>query len=76
MTMTLMDRPEPTIPSHWYFDTAHYQRELETIWYRDWVCVGREDALAKPGDYFTVTIGDQNIIVTRTSDGFRAFHNT
>ncbi|HKJ19135.1 MAG TPA: aromatic ring-hydroxylating dioxygenase subunit alpha [Woeseiaceae bacterium] len=76
MTMTLMDRPEPTLPSHWYFDAAHYQRELQTIWYRDWVCVGREDALAKPGDYFTVTIGDQNIIVTRTSDAFRAFHNT
>ena len=74
--MQLLSGPEPTIPSHWYFDADHYQRELKAIWYRQWVCVGREEALARPGDYLTTKIGDQGIIVTRTADGLRAFHNT
>ena len=74
--MQLLSKPEPTIPSHWYFDTDHYQRELEAIWYRDWVCVGREDALPQQGDYFTAEIGNQGLIVTRGENGIRAFHNT
>lgn len=74
--MLLLDRPEPTIPSHWYFDADHYQRELKAIWYRDWICVGREESLLQSGDFITAGIGDQSIIVTRSDDGLRAFHNT
>jgi len=74
--MSLLPAPEPTIPSHWYFDTDHYQRELKAVWYREWVCVGREEDLAGTGDYFTTQIGDQGIIVTRTDDGLRAYFNT
>jgi len=66
-----------SLPSHWYYDPAHYQRELEAIWYRDWVCVGREEVISTPGDYFVARLGDQSIIVTRHTDGrLRAFHNT
>jgi Rieske 2Fe-2S family protein len=68
---------KPSLPATWYFDPAQYQRELEAIWYRDWVCVGRSDSLEREGDFFTATIGSQNIIVTRGSDGdVRAWHNT
>jgi Rieske 2Fe-2S family protein len=74
--MALLDQPEPGIPSHWYFDTDHYRRELTAIWYRDWICVGREDSLVQSGDFLTVEIGDQSIIITRADDGLRAFHNT
>jgi Rieske 2Fe-2S family protein len=66
-----------SLPSWWYYDPAHYERELEAIWYRDWVCVGREESVSAPGDYFVATVGNQGIIVTRHTDGqIRAFHNT
>jgi len=74
--MSLLNEPKTTIPSHWYFDADHYQRELEAIWYREWVCVGREEELEDNGDYFTTEIGDQNIIVLRAEDGLRAYFNT
>ena len=74
--MALLDRPASTIPSHWYFDADHYQRELRAVWYREWVCVGRGENLEQTGDYFTAEIGDQGIIVTRSAEGLRAFHNT
>ena len=74
--MPSLSQPEDTIPSHWYFDEAHYRRELESIWYQDWVCVGHESGLARSGDYITAEIGTQSVIVTRTDNGLRAFHNT
>ena len=74
--MPRLNQPEDTIPSHWYFDEAHYRQELESIWYQDWVCVGHESALACSGDYLTAEIGTQSVIVTRTDNGLRAFHNT
>jgi Rieske 2Fe-2S family protein len=74
--MAMLDQPASTIPSHWYFDAEHYERELRAVWYREWVCVGREEDLERAGDYFIAEIGDQRIIVTQTEDGPRAFHNT
>jgi Rieske 2Fe-2S family protein len=75
----MTDSPKilPTLPTEWYLDPAHYARELEAIWYRDWVCVGRLEQIPEPGDYFLAEIGSQQIIVTRDADRVpRAWHNT
>ena len=66
-----------TLPAAWYHDPAQYARELEAIWYRDWVCVGRSEELPEAGDYLVAEVGDERIVVTRDRDGApRAFHNT
>jgi Rieske 2Fe-2S family protein len=76
MTRTLQE-VQRSLPADWYYDADHYRRELEAIWYRDWVCVGHEDALARTGDFFTTRVGEQNIIVTKGKDGdIRAWYNT
>lgn len=75
--MTNAPKLQPTLPTSWYFDPAHYARELEAIWYRDWVCVGRLGQIPRTGDYFVAGIGTQQVIVTRDADGKpRAWHNT
>lgn len=75
--MALLDRTTASLPSRWYYDPAQYARELEAIWYRDWVCVGRTEDLGATGDFFVVGLGDESLIVTRDRDGRpRAFHNT
>ena len=75
--MTLLTGPEATLPADWYYDPAHYDRELNAVWYRDWVCVGRQEEIAEPGDYIVAEIGTQRVIVTRDSQGTpKAFHNT
>ena len=67
----------PSLPTRWYIDADHYQRELETIWYRDWVAVGRLEQVPEKGDFFIAGIGTQQIIVTRGNNGaLHAFHNT
>lgn len=75
--MSQLQELKATLPSDWYFDPNHYFRELEAIWYRDWVCVGRQEDIPNPGDYFVAEVGTQRLIVTRNADGDpRVFHNT
>lgn len=67
----------PGPPASHYFDAAHYARELKAIWYRQWICLGRADALSGPRAFRTVEIGTQRLIVLRDDAGaLRAFHNT
>ena len=75
--MATLTRVVPTLPGSWYYDESQYERELDAIWYRDWVCVGRAEELPRAGDYFLARIGTQRVIVTRDAgDRLRAFHNT
>ena len=71
-----LQRLEEGLPAAWYYDPAHYQRELEAFWYERWTVVAREEELAKPGDWRTVRIGTQSLVVVRDDDRIRAFHNT
>ena len=66
-----------TLPRDFYVDPEFYRLDLETIFYRDWLFVGHDCELARPGDYITCQIGDYPIMVVRARDGsIRAFHNT
>ena len=77
MTREPLKRLEAGLPGPWYYDPAHYQRELEAFWYRRWVAVAREEELPNPGDWRVARIGTQSIVVLRGEDGsLRAFHNT
>ena len=71
-----LQKLEAGLPGSWYYDPAHYERELEAFWYRRWVVVGREEELPKPGDWRTVRIGTQSLVLVRDEDRIRAFHNT
>lgn len=69
-------RLESGLPGAWYRDRAHYERELETFWYGRWVAVGREEEIPSPGDWRTVRIGTQSILLVRSASGaISAFHN-
>lgn len=75
--MGLLQQAEATLPASWYIDESHYQRELQAIWYREWVCIGRCEELPESGDYRVVGLGSQSLIVTRdATDQIRIYHNT
>jgi len=68
---------EHSLPSTWYFDSAHYALELERIWYRNWIYLCRADTLAAPCSFRTFTIGSQPVLIVRDATGaLRAFYNT
>src|SRR5258708_3825331 len=69
-------RLEAGLPAAGSHAAAHYQRELEGFWYRRWVVVARKEELAAPGDWRTVRVGTQSMVLVRDDDQLRAFHNT
>ena len=70
-------RLESSFPNHWHYDTEHHQKELDVFWYNMWIYACRSEDVGSPRDYKVVSIGDQNIVVTRDLKGqLRAFHNT
>ncbi len=72
-----MERIQPGLPSEWYFDPGIFEREMEAIWTREWLYVGRSEEVAERRDYKVVSIGDERIVLARDLEGrLRAFHNT
>ena len=58
-----------TLPRRFYADPDFYRAELERFYFDRWICAGRADQIPNAGDYFTRTLGDESVIVTR--DGVR-----
>jgi len=67
---------QTTLPQKYYTDPAVFEDELERLFYRSWVCVGRGGQIPEPGDYFVREIGSESIIVARGADRrVRSFFN-
>ena len=43
--------------------------EVEQLFYRDWICAGRSDAVAAAGDYMSFDLCDQPVLIVRRGDG-------
>jgi Rieske 2Fe-2S family protein len=66
-----------TLPQRFYADPTFYRLDLENLFYREWLFAGHDCEVQKPGDYFTLQVGDYPIVVVRGRDGaIRAFHNS
>ena len=64
------------MPPSVYTSPAFLERELKDVFAREWVTVGRADALKQPGDYVTYELAGQPIFVIRHQDGtLRAMSN-
>lgn len=67
----------PTLHRNSYLTDAAFARDLERVWWREWVYVCRSEALSTPLSFRLFRIGDQEILILRDEQGaLRAFHNT
>jgi len=57
------------MPRSVYTSEAFCAQEIEAIFRKEWVCVGRVDGLREPGDFITYELAGQPIMVLRDSDG-------
>jgi Rieske 2Fe-2S family protein len=65
------------LPADAYFDPRQYERELQRVWYRNWVYVGRSSDVARARAFRTFELGDQRILLVRDDQGvLQGFHNT
>ncbi len=54
-----------TLPPEMYTSPEVLAVEVDRIFGHDWLCVGRADRIPEVGDWFTVTIGDEPIVIVR-----------
>ena len=66
-----------SLPASWYYDINFYQKELNSIWYRNWIYVCHSSALESQRSFYTIKIGSQSVIVVRDRNNkLRAYYNT
>jgi phenylpropionate dioxygenase-like ring-hydroxylating dioxygenase large terminal subunit len=64
------------LPPSAYRDQRLFELERERIFHRSWLCVGRAESFAAPGDYLALTIAGEPVLVIRGGDGeLRALSN-
>ena len=65
-----------TLPSRYYLDPDIYEKEKLKILYCTWQYAGHASQVANIGDYLTLKIGDENLIIIRTEEGkLKGFFN-
>lgn len=68
--------PRPTLTGSDYSSESVYAEERERIWFGGWICVGRDEEIARPGDFLVRDVVGESVIVTRNHAGeLRAFYN-
>ena len=65
-----------TIPAGWYVDQRIAELERQTTFGRTWLAVARADQLQRPGQFVTVEVVGEPLVMVRGSDHeLRAFYN-
>lgn len=62
------DRPMG-LPGTFYTSQDRFEWERKTVLQRGWHCLGRSDEILEAGDFFTVQLLDEPLIVVRGDDG-------
>jgi choline monooxygenase len=65
-----------TIPAPWYFDERIARLERNSVFASNWQVVGRVDQVKERGQFFTIDVNQEPLLVVRSDDGkLRAFFN-
>ena len=67
---------ERTLPTSWYLMPGIFKVEKERIFCREWIAVGREEEVPRPGDSRVIDVLGESVLLVRNRDGqLRAFYN-
>jgi Rieske 2Fe-2S family protein len=66
----------PTLPGRDYHAPEVWELEREKVFFREWIYAGRADEAPEPGDFMTVDVAGESVLVVRGKDGeLRGFYN-
>ncbi|MEM9844906.1 MAG: aromatic ring-hydroxylating dioxygenase subunit alpha [Pseudomonadota bacterium] len=63
-----VDRPTG-MPGAFYTSQEQFEHEARTVLRTGWHCLGREDEIAQPGDFFTAQLLNEPLLVVRGDEG-------
>lgn len=65
-----------TIPASWYTSEERADLERKRVFGNTWLCTGRVDQVAQPGQFFTIEVAQEPLLIVRGEDGvLRGFFN-
>ncbi|HEU5402041.1 MAG TPA: aromatic ring-hydroxylating dioxygenase subunit alpha [Terriglobales bacterium] len=65
-----------TLPSEFYIDPKYMELERKNIFWKTWQIVGRSQQVTKAGDYFTVNLCGEPLLLVRDGENtLRGFYN-
>ncbi len=78
-----MTNPEPVaaepvkgLEAHYFTDGALFEQIIESVFYKNWLLACHSSQVSTPGDFLTLSIYDQDIIVAKGPDNeLKAFYN-
>jgi Rieske 2Fe-2S family protein len=64
------------LPSAWYRRADVFALEAEHIFFREWLCIGRDEMIPRAGDHRVLDVAGQSILLLRNGAGqLRGFYN-
>ena len=64
------------LEAKYFTDRDLFERILEQVFYKNWLLACHSSQLASPGDYLTLTLYDQDIVLAHGKDGeLKGFYN-
>lgn len=57
-----------------YASEGVFREELERVFFDSWICLGRAEQIAAPGDFFLFSLGEESLIVVRDREGTARAH--
>lgn len=57
------------LPGYFYSSPEIFDLEIERIFMKDWICVGRVEQYENPGDYRAMRIANEPILISRAKKG-------
>jgi len=57
-----------SMPASFYTDSSMMPVEIQRLFIEGWVCVGRADEIPRPGDYYSIELFSEPLLVTRDTD--------
>jgi phenylpropionate dioxygenase-like ring-hydroxylating dioxygenase large terminal subunit len=61
--------PVIALPPAVFNDPTFHSFEMNAVWSHEWFCIGRASDIPNPGDFTTLTVGDDPLIVVRDRTG-------
>ena len=75
-SLTARCQPGRALPREFYADEIVYRADLDRVWRRGWLFAGHSCEIPQAGDYFTLEVDADSLIVIRGEDGvIRGLHN-
>jgi len=66
----------PTLPGRDYHASEVFELEREKVFFREWFYAGRADEAPEAGDFFTIDVVGESVLVVRGKDGeLHGFYN-